>query len=120
MYRSSISPTPCRLCAQINGLRNDFNKVAVYLVAAFVTESEKVVAPTPVKVSRRHNNVVMLKFNGWFCFQRALLLGVYQLLDVCDQFAPAQLNASLSMAGRQIFQNILHEFKTFHKFSGSA
>ena len=42
----------CRLCAQVHNFRDDFNKVAIHLVASYVTESEQVLPPTPVKVSQ--------------------------------------------------------------------
>ena len=45
---------------------------------------------------------------------------MYQLLDLCDRYAVAQLYTVLGVGGKQIFQALHNDFKTFHKYDVKA
>ena len=53
-------------------------------------------------------------------FQRTLMLGIYQMLDLCDKHSQAQLHVVLDSGAKQIFAALYQDFETFHKYNSKA
>lgn len=78
----------------------EFSKVAVYIVANYVTEVQKVTLHPVVK--------------------RALLPAVYAVLDICDTHAVSQLHMVLNQGVKEVFKMLYADYMKYHHYTGKV
>ncbi|XP_022104086.1 unhealthy ribosome biogenesis protein 2 homolog isoform X2 [Acanthaster planci] len=87
-----------RLLTQLASHKNEIKQLAVFLVSDYIAELEQ---------------GTLLPF-----FKKALVTGVYNLLDVCDERAVDYLNANLPRNLREIFKTFYSDFQKYYRYSG--
>ncbi|XP_046572715.1 unhealthy ribosome biogenesis protein 2 homolog [Haliotis rubra] len=87
-----------RLLSLLQPVKVEFSKVAVYLLADYTCEVQNVTLLPAVK--------------------KALLPGIYILLDIADRFQIAQLLAVLPHGTKDVFKLMYTEYTKYHKYTG--
>ncbi|XP_052281558.1 uncharacterized protein LOC127879012 isoform X2 [Dreissena polymorpha] len=87
-----------RLFSLIATHKLEFGKLAVYVVADYVTAVQKATLLPSVK--------------------RGLVPAVYKMLDLCDRHAVAQLHTVLGHGVIEIFRLLYNDYTKFHKYTG--
>ncbi|XP_048254031.1 uncharacterized protein LOC124148391 [Haliotis rufescens] len=86
-----------RLLSLLQPVKVEFSKVAVYLLSDYACEVQKVTLLPAVK--------------------KALLPGIYILLDIADRFQIAQLLAVLPDGTKDVFKLMYAEYTKYHKYT---
>lgn len=89
-----------KLYALMASHKPEFSKVAVYMVANYVTEVQKVTLHPVVK--------------------RALLPAVYAVLDICDTHAVSQLHVVLNQGVKEVFKMLYADYMKYHHYTGKV
>ncbi|XP_067676974.1 unhealthy ribosome biogenesis protein 2 homolog [Haliotis asinina] len=87
-----------RLVSLLQPVKVEFSKVVVYLLADYACEVQNVTLLPAVK--------------------KALLPGIYILLDIADRFQIAQLLAVLPHGTKEVFKLMYTEYTKYHKYAG--
>lgn len=89
-----------KLYALMASHKPEFSKVAVYMVANYVTEIQKVTLHPVVK--------------------RALIPAVYAVLDICDTHAVSQLHVVLNQGVKEVFKMLYADYMKYHHYTGKV
>ncbi|XP_038065341.1 unhealthy ribosome biogenesis protein 2 homolog isoform X2 [Patiria miniata] len=89
-----------RLLTMLATYKKDINKLAVFLVSDYIAELQK-------------GTLLPL-------FKKALVTGIYNLLDACDERAIDFLNATLPNNLREIFKTFYSDFQKYYRYSGKV
>ncbi|KAL5020238.1 hypothetical protein ScPMuIL_003130 [Solemya velum] len=89
-----------RLFSLIATQKVDFSKVAAYMVADYVTNSQQ---------------ATLLP-----CIKKSLLPGIYKMLDLCDTHSVAQLHTVLEDGVRDVFKILYSDYTKYYRYTGKV
>jgi hypothetical protein len=89
-----------RILERFASLKDDVCRVAPFVIANYVTESQKVTLQPAVK--------------------NALLLGIYEVLSVCDIHGIRLLKTTLPDSSQEVFSSVYDTYTKFHKYTGAV
>jgi hypothetical protein len=89
-----------RICEHIKKMKEEFARVAPYLLADVMDAFQRVTMYPSVRTN--------------------ILYGVHKLLDICDNHSSDFLSGVLPSGQQEMFKHVYSNYKQYHRYSGKV